>query len=346
MGKHLRKPRAEVSVLIPVHNAAGTLDAALRSVLDQKGPSFEVIVVLNGCTDTSPELAKSWASRDSRVKLIEYGEANLVKALNRGLDACCGPMVARMDADDLMAPNRLKEQQHALVSHPDWAVVSGTVTYSPLPGSDYGHGMARHVDWLNTLRTPDDIAYGRFIDSPVAHPSVMFRTQVIRQVGAYHEGDFPEDHELWLRLVQNGYMIGKTDASAVIWQDHGSRLTRTDPRYSEDANRALRHAYLLAGPLAQGQRRCRIWGAGKFGKRHARELVALGAQVDALIDIDPRKVGGRAAGGIPVISAEDVGPPDDRLIILAVGAPGARSIIEDFLTKSGHQRERDFIPLQ
>lgn len=336
------KPR--VSVLLPVHDAEATLGDAMASIAAQTLEDHEAVVVLNGCSDASVGIARARAAADSRVRLFELPEPGLVDALNYGLQRAQAPIVARIDADDHMMPERLEVQARALQEHPEWAVVACGVRHAGADGLR-GDGMARHVEWLNGLTTPEAIRTARFVDAPVAHPSVAFRAEVVRGCGGYRDGDFPEDHDLWLRLLGAGHVIGKVPQVLVEWRDRPQRLTRSDPRYRDEAHRRLRHEHLLEGPLAGG-RRCRIWGAGPFGRTHARELRALGAWVDDLIDIDPRKIGRMVAGGLCVRGLDTIGGPDGRLTLLCVGSPGARSQMEAVLLERGHEAERDYLALQ
>ncbi len=333
-----------VSVLLPVWNAAGTLPAALACVRAQTLAALEAVVVANGCSDGSTEIARRAAEQDARIGVIERDEADLVSALNAGLDRCRAPLVARFDADDLMAPERLARQVAALAAHPEWAAVTCGVDFAAVGGAEGGAGMARHVAWLNGLDTPEALRAARFVDAPVAHPAVTFRAEVVRALGGYRDGPFAEDHDLWLRLFEAGHGFGAVPERLVTWRDRPARLTRVDGRYRERQRRGLTHRFLRSGPLAGG-RRCLVWGAGRYGKRHARELIAAGVAVDALVDIDPRKIGGAIAGA-PVISADEVGPPDGRLILVAVGGRGARELVTARLEALGHRQERDFLAVQ
>ena len=334
-----------VSVVLPVRDAEDTLAEALASIAAQTLAEHEVIVVLNGCRDHSERVARAHAARDPRVRCLVLPQAGLVPALDAGLRAARAPLVARLDADDRMLPPRLEAQAAALGAHPEWAAVTCGVRHVAAADGTRGDGMGRFVDWLNGLAAPADIRAARFIDAPVAHPAVTFRSGVVLGLGGYRDGPFPEDYDLWLRFFAAGHGCGRVDDVLVEWRDRGDRLTRTDPRYAPDAVRALKHRFLLEGPLAGG-RRCRVWGAGPYGRRHARDLGRAGALVDDLIDIDPRKVGRRVAGGRPVVGVDSVSAPDGRLVLVAPAAPGARDEVRAFLESRGHQLERDFLPLQ
>ena len=327
-----------------MHDAEETLPGALGSIATQTLTDHEVILVLNGVTDDSTAIARAVAARDPRVRLLELPDPDLVGALNAGLQACRAPLVARFDADDLMMPTRLRDQLAHLTEQPDLTLVTSAVTCTAIGAPHPGPGMLRHVAWLNRLTTHEAMRAGRFIDAPVAHPAVTFRRDAILSAGAYRRGDFPEDHDLWLRLFEAGHRFGHTPGTLTDWRDRPARLTRTAAPYRDEARRTHVHRFLLSGPLAG--RRARVWGAGPFGKRHARELTAAGAAVDDLIDIDPKKIGRRVAGGLPVVHADSVGAPDGRLVLLAVGSRGARQEIIAYLAARGHQPERDYLALQ
>ena len=329
-----------------MHDAEGTLPEALACCRAQTLTDHETLLVLNGVTDSSGAIAAEAAAADARVRVLELPDADLVAALNAGLHAARAPLVARFDADDLMSPERLARQVAALDADPSLDVVTCAVTCTAIGPGEPGAGMLRFVAWLNGLATHNDMAGGRFIDIPVAHPAVTFRRDRVLALGGYRAGDFPEDHDLWLRLFEADARFGRVpDPEPLVdWRDRPDRLTRTAEPYRDVARRAHVHRFLLSGPLAGG-RPARIWGAGPFGKRRARELTALGVTLTDLLDIDPRKVGRTVAGGLPVTDAHAIGPPDERLVLLCVGSPGARAKIEAFLADRGYQRERDYLAL-
>jgi len=331
-----------VTVALPVYNSVATLPETLDSVRRQTLADWELVVVCNGCSDGSEAVARAAAGQDSRIRVETLERANVVAAANRATELARAPLLARIDADDVMPPRRLEMQRAAMDAHAEWSACTGQVVHD---GDKHG-GMQRHVDWLNSLRTPDDIANQRFVESPVANPSAMIRTEVLRSFGGFGWGDYAEDYDMWLRLLGAGHRVGRVDAQVLVWRDLPSRLTRTDGRYGVDAMRWLKHRHLMQGPLKNGARTCRIWGSGPYGKRHAKGLVAMGARVDAFIDIDPRKIGGAAAGGIPVMGPEALGCADERLMLVAVATLGARQQVMKRLDEAGYRQGRDYLPVQ
>src|SRR5258705_775698 len=115
-------PSPQVSVLLPVWNGERHLAAAIESVLGQSFTDFELLIVDDGSTDGSAALIRRYG--DERIRLFE-NEKNLgvTRSLNLGLAQARGRYVARMDADDLSAPERLARQVAFLDSHPEVALV-------------------------------------------------------------------------------------------------------------------------------------------------------------------------------------------------------------------------------
>jgi hypothetical protein len=198
-------------------------------------------------------------------------------------------------------------------------------------------GWQRYEAWLNGRRCSEAIARDLFVESPLAHPSVTLRRSALDSVGGYREIDGPEDYDLWLRLVGAGWRLAKVPAVLLEWRDHPTRLTRTDPRYRPEAFIRLKARHLSRGPLGTGQPFW-IWGAGRYGRHLARALEAEGREVDAFIDIDPKKIG-RTRRGRPVCSPAalaDQKHRDDLLVLTAVPVPGARTLIRRKLNALGH----------
>lgn len=104
-------------------------------------------------------------------------------------------------------------------------------------------GYARHVSWTNRLLTHDEISLARVVESPLAHPSVTFRRELVERWGGYREGDFPEDYELWLRWLEAGVRMDKLAESLLVWNDSPTRLSRCDRRYDKEAFYRLKARY-------------------------------------------------------------------------------------------------------
>jgi len=314
----------KVSILMPCFNAVETLEETCESIQVQSYDDFEVIAVNDGSTDATPDILTRWATKDARFKPLHLKHSGIITALNMGIKACRGEYIARMDADDLMRPERLEKQGVYLDDHPEVALVSSLV--EGFPKQQLREGFRIYIEWLNTLRSHEDICREVFVESPICHPSVMLRQQVLLDMKGYQECGWPEDYDLWLRMYLAGHRFAKLPEVLLEWREHPQRLTRTDSRYSvENFIRAKAH-YLPRGPL-KDRDAIILWGAGMMGRRTSKHLIREGVPLVAFIDIDPKKIG-RTLRGLPIIS------PDELLawwkrykrpaLLAAVGARGAR----------------------
>ncbi len=327
---------------MPCYNAAATLDEAVGSILDQTRKDIELIAVDDGSTDGSGHRLESWAKRDARVTVLLRSHEGLIVALNAGTAACQAPLVARMDADDRAHPERLEAQAAFLAALEEIAVVGCRV--EGFPAGDVREGFRIYLEWLNHLETPQDIAREIFVESPLAHPSVMMRREWLDRVGGYQEHGWPEDYDLWLRLHLAGARFAKVARHLLAWREHPNRITRTDRRYSvENFLRAKAH-YLVRGPLL-GRDSVLVWGAGQMGRRLSKHLLREGAPVRAFVDIDPAKIG-RTRRGAPVISPEGLpalwASMPRPVLLVAVGSRGARGLIRGQLTPMGWVEAQDW----
>src|SRR5688500_6846307 len=117
----------QVSVLLPVYNAARYLAEAVDSILAQTFRDFDFVIVADGSTDRSPAVLDDYVRRDRRVKVIRRRNTAIVGALNDGLCECRGELVARMDADDVSLPDRLEKQVAFLREHAEVVALGGRV---------------------------------------------------------------------------------------------------------------------------------------------------------------------------------------------------------------------------
>jgi glycosyltransferase involved in cell wall biosynthesis len=327
---------------MPVWNAEPTLASAVDSVIAQTEPGWELIAVDDGSTDGSFGLLDSAARRDPRIRVLAGPHRGVVAALNRGLASARGRLIARMDADDVALPARLARQRDHLDTHPDVGVVATRVVFGGDPWRSAGY--ARHVAWTNTLVSHAAIALGAFVDAPLAHPSVMFRAELVARLGGYAEGDFPEDYELWLRWLDGGVRFDKLAEPLLVWRDGPGRLSRRDPRYAPAAFSRVRARYLARWLARHNPHHpaVTVWGAGRVTRQRARWLTAHGVRITAYVDIDPRKVG-RRVDDAPVLAPGDLPRPGQSFVVSYVGSRDARALIDARLRALGYREGADYL---
>ncbi|WP_296679703.1 glycosyltransferase [Novosphingobium sp.] len=186
-----------LTVAMSVYNGARFLESAIASVCAQTFTDFEFLILDDGSTDQSAAIVARAAGRDSRIRPILRENRGLVASLNQLLAEARAPLVARMDADDLCLPERFAKQIGFLAGHPDHGVI-GTFTRdidqhgAEYPSSGADHPVS-HADFVANIERHGPL---------LAHPSVIYRRDVVLAAGGYH-GAFRhcEDFDLWLRLA-------------------------------------------------------------------------------------------------------------------------------------------------
>jgi glycosyltransferase involved in cell wall biosynthesis len=321
-----------VHVVIPVRDVGGWIDDALHSLRAQSLPNWRATVVDDGSLDSTPERVAAHAASDPRIRLLRQAALGLVPALRRGVEDGRGePYLARFDGDDVLHRDRLAIQVGWMEARPDIDILDSRFE---LLGEKVEAGMLRYARWHDGIG--DDLSFQReeLVENPVCHPAVLLRRASLGVLGPlYRVGDFPEDYDLWLRARRAGLHFQKLPQRLVGWRERVDRTTRTDPRYREDAFFRLRWEHFRWRWLGRGLRFV-VWGAKERGRPWIRALVQEGEPPVAVVDIDPRTIG-RARQGVPVLPPEALSATRADLIVAAVGAPGARTLIEAAAARLG-----------
>ncbi|HIJ65994.1 MAG TPA: glycosyltransferase [Candidatus Hydrogenedentes bacterium] len=316
--------------MLPCFNAAPTLAEAIDSIRAQTWKDWELIVLDDGSSDNSVRIAEAIAASEPRVRVVRSEHVGIVKALQRACGDARGDYIARMDADDLAAPTRLAKQT-ALMNREPHVALSGTLI--EMYGAPIGQGRRRYEKWINGLLSHEDIVRELFIECPLPHPTFMMRREAFDTIGGYQDHGWPEDYDLCMRIFCAGARFAKVPEMLLKWRERPQRLSMTDPRYSDASFRALKRHYLFRSYL-KGRPSFHQWGAGEVGKRWLREWTD--PSPAAVVDINPRKVGS-TIHGIPVIAPQDLPPPGESYVVIAVGARGARDEIRAWLNPRGHK---------
>lgn len=334
-----------VSVLLPLYNAAATIDEALDSLQTQTLDDFEVVAVDDGSDDSTADRVRARAAADPRLRLLTGPHRGLVAALNRGLADCRAPLVARMDGDDCCLPGRLEQQVVLARQRADVDVIGCRVEL--FAAAEISPGFAAYVDWLNGLVDHEAIVRALYIESPLVHPSVLFRREAVHAVGGYQDPGWAEDYDLWLRCAAAGRRFAKVPVVLFQWREHAGRLTRTDSRYSVENFLRAKAWYLAAGWLRE-RPDFAVWGTGQMARRLTKHLQRLGCRPQAFIGAQT----GRQAGllrGVPVVSAADwalglSAPGQARTrVLVALPSRAGRQAASRRLLAAGWVETRDFL---
>ena len=333
-------------MVLPVRNGGEYLQDAVDSILQQTHTRLELIIVDDHSDDGA---VQSLHKLDDRVRLVESKGHGVVNAFNAGLACCEGDFVARMDADDLSLPQRFEAQLAYFEQNPGVDIVSCCVEF--FSAQAVQGGLKRYQKWLNSVRSPQQIHRQLFIESPMPNPGAIFRKPALELLGGYRQLAWPEDYDLYLRADAGQMKMGKPDAVLLRWRDHQRRLTHNDEVYSREQFMRAKAYYLvkhrlpemwLSAPPDTGELAPVIWGAGPTGCQMHDLLVELGCQPCGFIEVHPRRIG-KHKRGLPVWSIDKAAEADCPIVLVAVGAAGARRKIADFMAQHDKTEGQDFL---
>ena len=324
-----------VSVVLPVRNGGFYLGEAVASILNQSVENFELILVDDHSTDTA---IATLDNSDPRLKVFKSSGHGVVDAFNTGFTHCQAAFIARMDADDISLPGRLEYQLDYLERYPNVDIAGSCVEIFSETGIQ--GGLERYQSWLNSVREPQQVHNQIFIESPLPNPGVMFRRAALQQLQGYRNNEWPEDYDLFLRADAAGMKMGKPEPVLLRWREHETRLTHTDPLYKREQFMRAKTHFLVQHRL-KGQSVI-IWGAGPTGRLMFDLIIAEGGKVEGFIEVHPRRIGGQKRG-LPVWPMDKVETLGPAMLLVAVGAAGAREEIAAFLQTHNKTEGQDYL---
>lgn len=249
-----------VTVYLPTQDRAAQLEAAVRSVLAQDYPDFELIVVDDASSDATPRVLERLAAADARLRVLRTPQSvGAARARNLAIREARGEFITGLDDDDLMMPARLSTllaaygEQYAFVcSACRWVGPSGE----------------RVIGGRRALIRLEDLLHRNVVGN-----QVLTRTSRLREVGGFDESFVAsQDYDLWTRLVLRHGPALRIPAVTLIVQQHdgGPRIT-TSPRAVEGARQYYeRHAPRMTAAQRRSQRLLQIATEGRrLGLREA-----------------------------------------------------------------------------
>jgi glycosyltransferase involved in cell wall biosynthesis len=191
---HIEQRDPKVTVLMSVYNGERYLNEAVDSILAQTFTDFEFLIIDDASTDLTPEILRSYD--DPRIRIVTNEEnLGLTKSLNKGIALARGEYIARMDADDVSFIVRLERQVEFMEKNADIGVLGSNYQY--IDESGYPKGV------VSTSLDPELTRWELLFLNPLAHPTVLMRTALMRSVQGYDETfRFSQDYELWCRLTK------------------------------------------------------------------------------------------------------------------------------------------------
>jgi glycosyltransferase involved in cell wall biosynthesis len=332
------QPVPKISVILPFYQNGSELDSAINSIAKQSFTDWELLLVNNNANAGASEIARKWSSADPRIKLLHEPVQGIAFALNTGLLQARADLIARMDADDISHPSRFEKQIRFLDANPEVDVVSTQTSFHSFLEMNEGYDV--FTQWQNSIIAAEEHYISRFIESPLAHPTVMFRKKLIEEYGYYSTANVPEDYELWLRWFDKDVRFYKIPEPLLQWNDHQERLSRTHDNYSKEAFYTVKCAYLAAWmqrSLAENKKVV-VCGSSKIVRKRADLLYELGVDVFGYTDV--KRVRNRSINFIPLHQLTN---PAGWFIINFISKRGVSESVRAHFMHLGFIEGKDFI---
>lgn len=190
-----------ISVLMSVYNEQiSWIKEAVESILNQTYDDWEFIIIIDNPNINIEirEYLLGIAEKNKKVKLL-WNEKNigLAASLNKGIQVSNGEYIARMDADDISLPNRLKSEYTYICKEKCDLISANKININ-----EDGNILSYDPE---IKRNPNKILQYSNI---IIHPLVLVKTEAIKSMGGYRPLRNSEDLDLWLRMIEKGYKIG------------------------------------------------------------------------------------------------------------------------------------------
>ncbi len=208
----------KVSVIMSVYNGHPFLNQAIESILKQNFTDFEFIIVDDCSSDSSLKIISNYRELDSRIRIItneqNYGP---MKSANIGIKEARGEYIARIDSDDISYPKRLSSQVDFLDKNLDFGLVG---SWGDIINSD--NTVLRQI---KMIVESDDIKNKLIKYNPFFHSAIMFRKEIVDNIGLYDEGfRLAGDYEFYFRVIEK-YKVANLPESLIAYRVHENSLT-------------------------------------------------------------------------------------------------------------------------
>ena len=215
---------AKVSVIMPAYNVAAYIAEAIDSVLAQTVADWELVIVDDGSTDRSGEIADEYAARDPRILVLHQSNRGLSAARNHALRRSCGEYIAILDSDDVWEPGYLDAQLAQFAAHPDIDVISAN-----------GWFLGSHLHGQPVHPFPDPRPQPTLATILADETSIfimsMFTRRVYERIGGFDEEmRSNEDYDFWLRAAIAGFRFWRNHQPLCHYRRREDSLSAVDVR--------------------------------------------------------------------------------------------------------------------
>lgn len=322
-----------ISIIMTAKNADRFIDDCIESIINQDEEHWELCVVDNFSADSTRDRLDYYASIDSRIKVLEGGDGEIITALRIAYANSKGDLITRMDADDLMPSNRMSVFKKMLTDAGKGHVATGAVKY--ISDEGLGNGFLRYEAWLNDLMLNQNHYDDIFKECIVPSPCWMIHRSDFEKCDAYRPDVYPEDYDLCFRFYREDLKIISTTKIMLFWRDYYNRNSRIDDKYKDNAFISLKWNW-FDQISRERNRPLVIWGAGS----KAKSLVKLIDEPFIWVSNNTNKIGCNIYGHILVHSSE-IDALVEPQIIVAFSSPEDLKNFKTISQNNGWGKNRD-----
>ena len=270
----------------------------------------------SACVALSPAEVAARAAPGVTLRVLSVtscGPSGQGLALNTALQLARAQLVGEMEADDVRPPHAFATLRDALAAHPEWHGATSLVAIGGWPRP----GMARWVDWMNSVQRPHELAAARFVEIPALRAAGLYRREALLRIAAprtYRDlwqdaagglldaacapeaaqeaqlpGWWPVDSDFFGRFFDAGLALGKVPEPLYVWRQYPAQSTRTHARCALPRLRSAKVHFLTTpgGPAAHaavpgGTARVQLWGCGATLDAWAADLSAAGVRLQLM----------------------------------------------------------------
>jgi len=227
-----KKISPTISVILPVYNGEKYIAEAIDSILAQTFTDFELIIINDGSTDAILAILQRYQAADARIRLISRENKGLVATLNECIDLAQGVWIARMDQDDIAMPHRFERQLQCLAQ-----------TGADICGSWmqlFGSSDQRIIQYAQT----DGAIKATLLFMPAfAHPAVMMKTALIKQLYYDSAWENTEDYDLWVRAAMAGCRMTNVPEVLLCYRQHVTQMSSSIATQQQANTQKIRRRY-------------------------------------------------------------------------------------------------------
>jgi glycosyltransferase involved in cell wall biosynthesis len=218
--QNIDTPPPAISVVMGIYNDRAYVKQAIESILKQSFKEFEFIIIDDGSSDGSYEVAASF--KDPRIRIIRQINHGLVNALNKGVHLARANLIARQDADDISLPKRFEKELELINSNEHLGVVGTFFKYVDEETLE-PTGIT-----ITSPTKPIDLARNLYFNNPIGHGTALIRKQAIVDAGGYSDKYGPnEDYYLWHKIVAAGWQIAVVPDVYYLYRLSSQSISRT-----------------------------------------------------------------------------------------------------------------------